>query len=443
MSFPDNFIWGAASCAYQIEGAYDEDGKGPSIWDALSDGHVVHGNSGKTACDHYHHFREDVAMMKELGLKAYRFSVSWPRIIPEEGVVNEKGLDFYRELVDELIKAGITPLCTLYHWDLPMWVHEKGGWLGDSISDDFAEYAEVVVNALSDKVSYWMTFNEGTSFIGEGYIHGTHPPYNKVPDDSEEAKEITVKATKNILLCHGNAAKIIREKAVLTPKVSIATDCALYMPYDKTESEIARSVRRTFGEDINRYNLNWWLDPIMFGTGHPRLLAEFTQEELDLIHHPLDFIGWNCYMAHNYNDRPDGMMEVEWPGIPRTDMGWPVTPDALYWGVKFIYERYKTPVMVTENGVAIVDFVMDDGKVHDPQRIQFMKWYLRGLKKAVEEGCPVLGYIAWSIMDNFEWSFGYDKRFGLVYVDYLTQKRIPKDSAYWYSDVIKTNGEII
>ena len=443
MSFPDNFMWGAASAAYQVEGAYDEDGKGPSIWDALSDGHVAHGDSGKTACDHYHRFREDVALMKELGIKAYRFSVSWPRIIPEEGVINEKGIQFYKDLVEELISAGITPLCTLYHWDLPLWEHEKGGWLGGSVSDDFAEYAEVVVKALSDKVSYWMTFNEGTSFIGEGYLHGTHPPYGKACPGSDEEHDIVIKASKNLLLCHAKASEIIHKYSVLEPKIGIATDCTLFMPESESDEDINEAKRKTFAGDIDHYLLNWWLDPIMTGTAHPALKAVISNEEMDMIHHPLDFIGWNCYLSNNYHDDADGRRTHGWPGMPRTDMGWPVTKDALYWGVKFIYERYNIPVMVTENGVAIVDFVMDDGHVHDPQRIQFMKWYLRGLKRAVDEGCPVLGYIAWSIMDNFEWSFGYDKRFGLIYVDYRTQERIPKDSYYWYRDLIKSNGDNI
>ncbi len=448
MCFGNDFLWGAASAAYQIEGAYNEDGKGPSIWDVLSVGHVAHGDNGDIACDHYHRFREDVALMKKIGLKAYRFSVSWPRIIPEEGTVNEKGLDFYRSLVQELLDAGIVPLCTLYHWDLPLWAHEKGGWYADSISDDFAEYVKVVIDALSDKVSYWMTFNEGTSFIGEGYLHGTHPPYETAPAGSEEEFDKVICLSRNLMLSHGKAAAIIRERAVLPPKLGIATDSTLFMPDSENEEDIRAAKSKTFAQDINHYLLNWWLDPIMYGDSgdddhriHPRMRAALSDEDIAIIHQPLDFIGWNCYLANNYNEGPDGRMPVYWPGIPRTNMGWPVTPDALYWGVRFIYERYNIPVMISENGIAIVDFVMDDGCVHDPQRIQFMKWYLRGLKRAVSEGFPVAGYMAWSIMDNFEWAQGYERRFGLIYVDFLTQQRILKDSALWYSEVIKSNGE--
>ena len=441
MSFSDHFLWGAATAAYQIEGAYDEDGKGPSIWDALSDGHIAHGENAKISCDHYHRFREDVMLLKELGVKAYRFSVSWPRVMPSEGVINNKGLQFYSDLVDELISAGITPLCTLYHWDLPLWAHDKGGWLGETVSDDFAAYVSAVTDALSDRVSYWMTFNEGTSFIGEGYLHGTHPPYMKVTAGSDEERRIVLKTSKNLLLAHGKAAKILREKAVLKPVIGIATDSTLFMPDSDAPSDIDAARKETFGTGINHYYLNWWLDPIVKGEFHPAMLNELDQDEISTICQPVDFIGWNCYLANNYNDGPDGRMLKYQPGMPRTDMGWPVTPDALYWGVKFIYERYHLPVMITENGFANADFIMDDGKVHDPQRIQYLKWYLSGLKKAADEGCPVLGYMVWSILDNFEWSFGLSKRFGLVYVDYKTQKRIPKDSYYWYAKVIKSNGE--
>jgi beta-glucosidase len=368
-----------------------------------------------------------VALMKKIGLKAYRFSVSWPRVMPEEGKVNEKGLDFYRNLVDELLSAGITPLVTLYHWDLPLWVHEKGGWLSDSVREDFAAFAAVVVEALSDKVSYWMTFNEGTSFIGEGYLHGTHAPFESVPAGSGEEAEKVLRLSKNLLLAHARAARVIREKAILPPQIGIATDSTLYMPESESEDDIEAAREKTFADELNHYYLNWWLDPIQKGEAHPRLREMLSDAELALIHEPLDFLGWNCYLASNYNDGPDGK---PWPGMPRTNMGWAVTPDALYWGVRFIHERYGLPIIISENGVAIIDFKMDDGRVHDPQRIQFMKWYLRGLKRAADEGYPIKGYMAWSIMDNLEWTHGFDKRFGLIYVDFRTQERILKDSAY-------------
>lgn len=443
MGFSSDFLWGAASAAYQIEGAYNEDGKGLSIWDALSEGHVAHGDSGRMACDHYHRFRGDVAIMKELGLKAYRFSLSWPRIIPREGEVNEQGLRFYSELIDELTGAGITPLITLYHWDLPLWVHKKGGWYYDGISDLFADYTSIAVDAFSDRVRHWMTFNEGTSFLGEGYLHGTHPPYQTAEYDSYDEHQKICRLSRNLLLAHGKSLAVIRDKAALTPEIGIATDCTLYIPESESEMDIEAARERTFAGSINHYLLNWWMDPIMRGEAHPALREIISDAEMEIIHKPIDFLGWNCYLANNYNDGPDGRMSKYHPGIPRTNTGFAITPDALYWGVRFINERYDIPVMITENGMANCDFVMDDGRVHDPQRIQYLKWYLRGLRRAADEGYPVLGYMVWSILDNFEWALGYDKRFGLVYVDYLTQDRILKDSAYWYAEVIKENGENI
>ena len=441
MSFSKDFLWGAASAAFQIEGAAEADGKGPSIWDALVDGHVVHGETGKVSCDHYHHYKEDIALMKSLGLKAYRFSVSWPRIVPEEGKVNEKGLQFYKDLVNELADAGIRPLCTLYHWDLPMWMHEKGGWYSDEVSGRFAEYAGIVVDALSDKVSDWMTLNEPTSFIGAGYMTAEHAPFETIDMDTDEGVQKFLTLTRNVLLGHAKAAAAIREHAKTAPKISIATDSALYMPESESSEDIEAARSLTFGSGVNRYYLNWWLDPIMKGEFNPAISAMFSESEKALIHQPLDFVGWNCYMSHDFNEGPDGKSRFYAQGMPRTNMGWPVTPDALYWGSRFITERYGVPVMITENGMANVDFIMDDGCVHDPQRIQYLKWYLRGLKRAAGEGCPVIGYMVWSILDNMEWALGYDKRFGIIFTDYATGKRIPKDSAYWYSEVIKTNGE--
>ena len=443
MSFSDNFLWGAASAAYQVEGAYDEDGKGLSIWDVMSEGHIAHGDSGRVSCDHYHRFREDIALMKKIGLKAYRFSVSWPRIIPREGEVNAKGLEFYRSLVQELLDSGIKPLCTLYHWDLPMWAYEKGGWFADTVSDDFADYVTVVVDALSDLISCWMPFNEPTSFIGAGYMRGEHAPFESAAPGSEEAEVRLAALTRNVLLAQGKAMSVIRSKAVLPPQTGIATDSCLFLPESESEEDIERARQKTFTDNADVRDLSWWLDPVMRGTAHPHLAAVLRKGEMDIIHQPFDFIGWNCYLADNYNDGPDGRMMTQWQGMPRTNMGWPVTPDALYWGVRFISERYGVPVMITENGMANVDFMMDDGCVHDPQRVQYMKWYLRGLKRAADEGYPVLGYMVWSILDNFEWALGYEKRFGMIYVDYRTQQRTLKDSAYWYADVIRDNGNTI
>ncbi|MBR1758997.1 MAG: family 1 glycosylhydrolase [Lachnospiraceae bacterium] len=442
MSFQKDFLWGAASAAYQVEGAYDEDGKGPGIWDALSSGHIKHGETGNVACDHYHRYKEDVALMKELGLKSYRFSVSWPRIMPKEGVVNEKGLQFYKNLVHELVSAGIEPMCTLFHWNLPMWVNEKGGWHYDGISDDFAVFTKVVVEALSDRVSYWMTVNEPATFIGNGYITGSHAPFEQNAQSWEAIGEVIPPLCKNVLLSHGKAVETIRTYAKKTPKIGMALNGNLILPWSESEKDIAIAKESTFTDLASFFALQLWGDPMIKGELPAMLQPFINQEELAQIHQPLDFFGYNCYNSFNYEEH-FGPNPALYPGLPRTAMDWPITPEALYWASRFIYERYGLPIIITENGMANIDFVMSDGKVHDPQRIEFLKCYLQGLKRAVEEGVPVIGYQYWSILDNFEWADGYDRRFGLIYVDYRTLKRTLKDSAYWYAQLIKENGETL
>lgn len=439
MGFGKDFLWGAASAAYQVEGAYDEDGKGMGIWDALSQGHVSHGENGNIACDHYHRYREDVALMKKLGLKSYRFSVSWPRIMPEEKVVNPKGISFYRSLVGELRAAGIEPLCTLFHWNLPMWIQEKGGWHYDGISDAFAEYVKVVVEALSDQVSYWMTLNEPAGFVGNGYVTGVHAPFENNLSRIDQIGTILPPICRNVLLCHGKAVRTIRSYAVRKPKIGVALNASLMLPWEDSEESIAAAREATFSESTGFSGMDFWAGPMVHGTLHPMLKPFINGEELDAIHQPLDFLGYNCYNADNYSEYM-GANPAVYPGLPRTAMGWPITPEALYWAVKFFYEKYGLPLMITENGMANIDFVMEDGHVHDPQRIEYLKGYLHGLKRAVWEGIPVIGYQYWSILDNFEWAEGYDKRFGLIYVDYQTQKRTLKDSALWYAGVIAENG---
>lgn len=441
MGFAEDFLWGAASAAYQVEGAYNEDGKGMGIWDALSQGHVKHGENGNVACDHYHRYKEDVAIMKRLGLKAYRFSVSWPRIQPGEGEVNEKGVRFYQNLVQELLDAGITPMCTLFHWNLPMWLHEKGGWRNPRISRYFAEYTKIVVEALSPKVSWWMTVNEPMSFLLAGYIGGIHAPFEKL-EDFGEFMSVAGELTKNVLLAHGRAVEVIRKCAVLPPQVGTALNADCYFPWAETEEGIREAREKTFDEERSVSGIRWWADPMILGTA-PGGLAEFlSPEEMAIICQPLDFLGYNCYNGANYNEPwiPGARNPHVYPGQPRTAMDWPVTPDILYWAARFFHERYGLPLVITENGMANLDFVMSDGRVHDPQRIEFLKGYLKGVKRAVEEGIPVAGYLYWSILDNFEWAEGYDKRFGLVYVDYRTQERTLKDSALWYAGVIAENG---
>ena len=441
MGFAKDFMWGAASAAYQVEGAYNEDGRGMGIWDALSEGHVKHGDNGNVASDHYHRYKEDVAIMKRLGLKAYRFSVSWPRIQPQEGKRNEKGIRFYQNLVQELLDAGITPMCTLFHWNLPVWLHEKGGWRNPKISEYFAEYTRIVVEALSHKVVWWMTVNEPLSFLMAGYIGGIHAPFERL-ENPEDFRTVPAELTKNMLLAHGRAVETIRAHALLPPHVGVALNGDCYSPWEETEEDIREAREKTFGQERGFTGIRWWADPMILGTAPAALAESISPEEMAVICQPLDFLGYNCYNGANYNEpwEPGTRNPHVYPGQPRTAMDWPMTPEILYWAARFFHERYGLPVLITENGMANLDFVMSDGRVHDPQRIEFLKGYLKGVKRAVEEGIPVIGYLYWSILDNFEWAEGYDKRFGLVYVDYRTQERTLKDSALWYAGVIAENG---
>lgn len=439
--FPENFLWGAASASFQIEGARNEDGKTDSIWDATADGHIKRNLNGDKACDHYHRYREDIALMKELGLKSYRFSVSWPRVMPQRGIINEKGLQFYRDLTGELRRAGIEPLCTLYHWDLPMWAYNEGGWENPQIIDEFKEYVQTVVDALSDKVRYWITFNEPACFIGFGYFEGRQAPFKTNTMTKEQRFSDLAYISRNVLLCHGYAVKIIRERSKLAdPQIGFALNGRNFVAYDETTDGIEKARSEMF--DIEKgfsMAVNWWADPMILGKAPQYLEKVLTQEDLKVICQPLNFFGYNIYFANNYNadaKSPD----LGWPGMPRTQLGWAITPEVLYWSPKFLYERYHLPILITENGMSNLDFVMSDGKAHDPQRVDYMYCYLSKLYRAMNDGIPVIGYTAWAFTDNFEWAEGCDPRFGLVYVDYRSQQRIPKDSFYWYQQVIRDNG---
>lgn len=443
MSFPENFLWGAATAAYQVEGAGNEDGRTPCIWDVLAPGHVLHDETGLVACDHYHRFREDVALMKKIGLKSYRFSISWSRVLPHgTGEVNQKGLDFYISLVKELRAAGIEPMVTLYHWDLPYELYLKGGWLNPESPQWFAEYTAVVVKALSPWVKYWMTINEPQCFIGISYKGGAHAPFLDQPTS-------LLPATRNVLLAHGRSVRVIRELAVLSPQIGLAPCGTIVEPLGESPEEIEAARAQTFDKTKGPFSVSWWCDPIFLGKVHPAVAAQmgiapeelFTPEEWELVAQKLDFFGFNIYQTAGMAVEGSPYFGKTYAGSPITTMDWDVTPDALYWAVRFLQERYHLPVLITENGMANTDFVMLDGAVHDPQRIDFVHRYLLGLHRAVEEGYQVLGYTYWSLMDNYEWALGYSRRFGLIYVDYATQERTLKDSAYWYADVIRANGE--
>lgn len=447
MGFCKDFLWGAAAAATQIEGAWNEDGKGESIWDTFGHkgGYIAHGETADVACDHYHRYREDVALMKEIGLKSYRFSINWSRIFPNgTGEVNQKGLDFYVSLCDELCAAGIKPLATLYHWDLPTALYEKGGWEHPDSSLWFEQYAHTVAEALGDRVHAWMTFNEFQMFVGLAYGLGAHAPFTGGTSD-----ERMINITRNVLLAHGRAVAVLRE---LCPNamVGMAPTGDVHLPKDESPEAIEAARARSFSVEGDYTMSNaWWADPIVLGR-YPEGAQErfgdklytFSEDEWKLVSQPLDFYGYNCYQGTlNYPIDPMKYDNYGYQGCPKTLMGWNVTPDALYWSSRFMYERYGKPILVTENGFSGLDWVGLDGHIHDGNRIDFVHRYLLGLKRAVDEGIPVIGYQYWSLMDNFEWALGYDQRFGLIHIDYQTQKRTLKDSAYWYKEVIAANGE--
>lgn len=444
--FPETFTWGAAAAAYQIEGAADEDGRAPSIWDMMcrQTGRVRGDASGAVACDHYHRYREDVALMKELGIKAYRLSVAWPRVIPDgDGAVNEKGLAFYDRLVDELLAAGIQPWVTLYHWDLPYALHCKGGWLNAQIPEWFARYTQVIVDKLSDRVRHWITINEPQCFVGHGYQTGIHAPGDKLG-----LCEV-LRAGHHVLLAHGRSVQVIRERARTAPIVGWAPVGNINYPATDNPADIeAARAKMMAVETKNTWSNTWWNDPVFFGH-YPedglRLFGEDAPQvapgDMETIQQPVDFFGCNIYGGGAIRAGENGPESVPaWQGFPTNAFQWTITPRSLYWGPRFFYERYKKPVCITENGMSNCDWVSADGGVHDPQRIDYLHRYLSAMKQAIADGVDVSAYFVWSVLDNFEWAEGYAQRFGIVYVDYRTGQRIPKDSALWYRKVIESNG---
>ncbi|MCQ2592423.1 MAG: GH1 family beta-glucosidase [Treponema sp.] len=439
MSLREDFVWGSATASYQIEGAWNEDGKGPNIWDEFTHrpGKIEDNSTGDTACDHYHRYKEDVKLMADLGMKAYRFSISWARILPDgTGKVNQKGLQFYQNLIDELLKYNITPFITLYHWDLPYELYLRGGWLNPQISDWYEEYVQTIATNLKG-VKNFITFNEPSVFMGCGYAQGSHAPGMQVSD-----KDL-LKIGHNILLSHGKAVSVLRE-SIPDANIGITLATQPKIPLDPTDVDGAYNAYFYEGMGGFFWGVNYWLDPIVFGNYPKKLVEEagnlfptVTAEEMQLIHQKIDFMGLNIYEAQYYGDYK------RTPGTPHTELSWDVYPEALKWGIILNYKRYNLPIYITENGMSAHDWESLDGKVHDPNRIDFLTRYLKGLKAAAEQNCDIRGYFHWSFMDNFEWAKGYNPRFGLVYVDYKTQKRIPKDSAYWYKNIIQTNGETL
>lgn len=450
MGFAKDFVWGAATSSYQIEGTGRDSGKGQNIWDVFTKepGRVYEGHTGDIACDHYHRFREDVAYMKELGLKGYRFSIDWSRVLPEgTGKVNEKGIDFYNALIDELLEQGIEPYITLYHWELPYEIYKRGGRMNPEIVEWFGQYARLLAERFSDRVKYFFTLNEPQCFVGLGFLQGCHAPGVKAP------LRDTFEMAHNALKAHGRAVQMLRAYGKQNVQIGYAPTSGMCYPEKETPKDIEAARKALFAlpDDLSNWtwNVSWWSDPVILGKypeegmkKYEKYLPVITDEDMKLISQPIDFYGQNIYNGRCIRMGTDGRPEeVRRPaGFPKTATNWPVTPEALYWGPKFLYQRYRKPIYITENGMACHDTVSQDGKVHDPNRIDFLARYLKNLKRAAEE-IDIRGYFQWSLMDNFEWDKGYAERFGIIYVDFETQERIWKDSAYWYRDLIRRNGD--
>jgi beta-glucosidase len=451
LAFPDGFVWGAATSAYQIEGAVSEDGRGLSIWDsyAATPGRTANGETGATAADHYHRFREDVALMRELGLTAYRFSIAWPRVQPGgRGPANERGLDFYRELIDALLEAGIEPYATLFHWDLPQELQDAGGWPARETALRFADYAGLVFDALGDRIRRWLTLNEPwcASFLGYGM--GRHAPGIH---DGQQA----VAAAHHLMLGHGLAVERLRAGGGSAAQIGIVLNVEPHLPASAREADVAAA--RLADGMHNRI----FLDPVLRGR-YPEDVLEHLQGVVDLRHihdgdletisAPLDCLGVNYYRPTLVAARTVPATEWEvWPGDERlepvpqegehTTMGWVVDPDGLEQLLLRLSAEYPgLPIVVTENGAAFDDRPGPDGSIDDDRRVAFLDRHLRALHRALDAGVDVRGYFVWSLLDNFEWAEGYAKRFGLVYVDYESLRRLPKSSASWYAGVIASNG---
>lgn len=436
MVFPKDFLWGAATASYQIEGGGLTDGRGECIWHRFSHtpGNVVNGDTGDVACDHYHRYREDVALMKELGLKAYRFSTSWPRVLPNGiGQINRAGIDFYSRLVDELLEADIRPFITLYHWDLPQALQDKGGWENPDSVKWFGDYAGIMANALGDRITDWTTLNEPFVISFVGNFFGTHAP------GKQDIKAAYLVA-HHLMLAHGAAVPVIRQ-AVPNARVGITID----LGYFESPTDNEADVQAAYRED--GFKNRWFLDAALKGRYPADIVALLGDilEDIDLAAVksaavPVDFLGINYYRRHLFVAGSDGLFsskDVEPDRSEFTAMGWEIYPDGLRKLLVRVAEEYKPPVIyVTENGAAFDDPPPAQGVVNDPRRAAYLRDHFAAASQAIEQGVPLKGYFVWSLLDNFEWAEGYNKRFGIIYVDYATQKRTFKSSARYYQQLI-------
>jgi len=426
------FLWGAATAAYQIEGAADQHGRTPSIWDtfAKTPGKIHNGDTGDVACDHYNRLEEDLDILVELGLNAYRFSISWSRILPTfEGSPNSEGIDFYNRLIDGLLRRGITPFLTMYHWDLPQYLHDRGGWNSRESVDWFANYTNVLIHAFGDRVKHWITINEPHCVAWFGYYRGWFAP--GISD-----LQTSLNVAHHLLLAHGTAARIIKAN-IPDSKVGFAPGLTpVYAASNDRDDLLA-------AQFMDAYDLRWFLDPV-YGKGYPsaaldrfNMTPPIHDGDMEIIATPTDFLGVNFYLRQVVKSEPgSGFFDVngvDTPGTPATGMGWEINPEALTDLLLDLKSKYSIPeFFITENGSAWPD-ELKDGQVNDDQRIAYLKSHLEAMDVAISKGVPVHGYFAWSLLDNFEWTHGYSKRFGIVYVDFDSQQRIIKSSGRWYS----------
>ena len=432
--FPTNFTWGAATASYQIEGAWQADGKGESIWDRFTHtpGKIIDAGSGDVACDHYHRYQEDVGLMRQLGLKAYRFSISWPRVLPAGfGAVNPAGLDFYDRLVDALLEAGIDPYVTLHHWDLPQALFEKGGWLNRDALAYFADYSALMAKYLGDRVRHWATFNEPNVIAGAGYGSGEHAP--GIKGDRKSVCQVT----HNLLVAHGTAIQALRG---INPSLQLGIVLTEWIaePASDDPADVAAADKAWYSQETT------FIHPIFRGHYHPLTVAamgeaypEIKAGDMALIAQKLDFLGINSYSRSVVGAH--GRVNPV-PGSEYTEMGWEICPPAFRRMLNRIHAEYNLPpIYITENGAAFRDEVSPDGRIHDERRTDYLRQHIGQLRLAMQDGVEVSGYFVWSLLDNFEWSQGFTKRFGVIRVDYETQKRTIKDSGAWYARLIATN----
>jgi beta-glucosidase len=441
-NFSKDFIFGTATSSYQIEGAYQEDGRTMSIWDEFSrtPGKVFNMDNGDVACDHYHLYEKDIEVLKTLGVDSYRFSIAWPRIFPEQGKYNQAGMDFYKNLIKRLIENGIKPAVTLYHWDLPMWAHEQGGWTNRESVNWFLEYAEKCYEELDEHVEMWITHNEPWCAGFLGYHLGIHAPGHT---NMEEA----LKAVHHILLSHGEAVELLKGKLNSSTPIGITLNLSpMYAASSSVNDQLAAN-------NADGYTNRWFLDPVLKGSYPVDMMNlfskyvhsyDFIQEgDLEKISIDCDFFGINFYNRSliEFHAASDFLFRNAYSDYPKTGMGWDISPEEFKDLIRRLRQEYtKLPIYITENGAAFDDLVTDDHRVHDVERQDYVEKHIRAVAELNEEGMNIAGYYLWSLLDNFEWAFGYEKRFGITYVDFETQERILKDSGLRYAEIIKNRS---